>query len=113
MTVAVSQLGAVQIGSSATAIFTVASRISQARIDKATFTNTSSATTCTMTVYIVPSGQTPGAANTVISGQTIAPGQCYVSTELPGHVLASGASLQAVASPANDLTAIVSGTSVS
>lgn len=112
MTVSVSQLGAVQLGSSATTIFQVPPSVAQARIDKATFTNTGSGSV-TLTVYLVPAGQTPGPSNTVISGQSIASGACYVSPELPGHVLSSGASLQALASTANDVTAIVSGTSVS
>lgn len=112
MTVAVSQLGSVQLGSSATTIFTVGSTVSQARIDKATFTNTS-ADSATVTVYLVAAGLSPGASNTVIFEQAVAAGACYVSSELPGHVLASGGSLQALASTANVITAIVSGTTVS
>lgn len=112
MTVSVSQLGAVQVGSSATTIFQVGPNTAQVRIVKATFTNTSGGSV-NLTVYLVPAGQTPGASNTVISAQAITAGQCYVSSELPGHVLSSGGSLQALASSANDITAIVSGDSVS
>lgn len=112
MTVSVSQLGAVQLQTTATTIFQVPPSVAQARINRATFTNVGSGSV-TLTVYLVPPEQTPGASNTIISAQSIASGACYVSPELPGHVLPSGASLQALASSANDLTAIVSGTSVS
>lgn len=112
MTVSVSQLGAAQLQTTAAAIFTVPPGTAQVRIDKATFTNCDASNAHTITVYLVPAGQAVGASNTVIASQSIAESACYVSAELPGHVLASGDSLQALADTANEVTAIVSGTSV-
>lgn len=111
MTVAISLLGSSQLGSAATTVY-AASAGSAARIDKATFCNTTGAA-ATLTVYIVPPGGAPGAGTTIVSAVNVGANSTYVSPELPGHVLGPGYSLQALSSVANAITALVSGTVVS
>ncbi len=77
-------------------------------IKKLTITNTS-ASAAQATVYLVPSGGTAGAANTVTSARSIAPGVTYEAYEAENHVLASGDSLQALASATGALTIKASG----
>jgi hypothetical protein len=68
---------------------------------------TASAVSCT--VYVVPSGGTAGAANTVISGKSIAAGETYNCPELVNQVLEPGSTLQALG---NGVTLAVSGVEI-
>lgn len=64
-------------------------------IKAATLTNTTAgAVACT--VYLVPSGGTAGASNTVISALSIAAGASYSCPELIGRGLNAGGFLQAL-----------------
>jgi len=60
-------------------------------------TNTS-ASNITATVYLIASGGSASASNTVISARTLAPGETYNCPELTGQVLEAGGFLQALAS---------------
>jgi len=58
-------------------------------IDKFTATNTTGAG-ATLTVFLVTAAGAAVAANTIISAQALAAGQCYTCPELVGHVLNPG-----------------------
>lgn len=77
------------------------------RIDKATATNTTAAS-LDLTVYIVPSGQSPADSNKVIDSMPIAAHTAYDIKELQDHVLLSGYSIQAYSS-VSGMTFAVSG----
>ena len=80
-------------------------------IKKLTVTNTS-AGAVTVTIYLVASGGSAGAANTVTSAKSIAPGATYEAYECENHVLAPGDTLQALASSGASLTLKGSGIQV-
>lgn len=58
-------------------------------IDKFSGTNTTGAAQ-TITVFLVKSGNTPVAGNTITSAQSIGAGSAYTFPELIGHVLNPG-----------------------
>lgn len=65
-------------------------------VTEATFTNVDTVARL-LTVYIVRSGGTASAANTLISAKSIAAGEAYVSPELAGQILGPGDFIQAKA----------------
>lgn len=65
-------------------------------ITQATFTNVDSVARL-LTVYVVRSGGSASAANTLIKQLSIASGATYVSPELAGQILATGDFIQALA----------------
>ena len=77
------------------------------KLGRAVFTNTT-ASAVTITAG-VNAGGALGAAQTMISALTIAPGTSYVSPELAGAVLPAGYQLHAFASAAASITCTVSG----
>jgi hypothetical protein len=77
-------------------------------IDKFTACN-SSGSTATLSVYIVPSGQTAGISNTVISNFSLASGQTYVSSEMMNQILASGDTIQVVSGSVSAISVRASG----
>jgi hypothetical protein len=77
-------------------------------VKKCTVTNTS-AGALTVTIYLVPSGGSAGATNTVTSAKSIAAGATYEAYECENHVLLAGDTLQALASAASSLTLKASG----
>lgn len=80
-------------------------------IDKFTATNTDAAAV-TLTVYIVPSGQTAGATYTVISAKSIAAGATADLSELQNQILNSGDFISVFASTASKLVIRMSGREV-
>lgn len=84
----------------------------RAIIDKATITNTSGGA-LTATVKIVASGGAAGAANTVMSAQSIAAGATYLCPEVVGQILKPGDFVSTLASAAAGLTLRLSGREVS
>jgi len=72
---------------------------SAAVIKKLTFTNTTGVAQ-TVTVNLVPAAGSPTAANTLISGRTVAAGDTYDCFEAQGQTLQTGGTLQ-VKSDAN------------
>ena len=80
----------------------------KAIIDKFTATNTS-AGNVTLSVNLVTSGGSPGAANLVVDARSIAPDETYTFPELVGQVLESGGFISTIASAATSLTIRASG----
>lgn len=98
----------VVLTTSAVAYYTTSSKVTSA-ITKATVTNTTG-TSATVTVYIVPPGGSPAAANTIISAQPIAAGHSIDLFQLHGQKLVTaGESLQALASAGSALSLRVTG----
>ncbi len=77
-------------------------------IKKLTVTNTT-ATAQSVTIYLIPSAGAAGAANTITSAKSIAPGAVYEAFECENHVLAAGDFVQALASAISSLTFAMSG----
>lgn len=67
---------------------------SSAVLKKLTFTN-STGTAQTVTVYLVPSGGSPGVTNILISARTVAAGDTYDCFEAQGQTLQAAGTLQA------------------
>jgi hypothetical protein len=61
----------------------------QAIIDKFTATNTS-ASTATVTIYLVPNGLGADQSNAITYNRLIASGETYTFPELCGHVIGNG-----------------------
>lgn len=82
-------------------------------VTEATFTNVDTVARL-LTVYIVRSGGSAGAANTLIAARSLAKGEAYVSPELAGQVLGPGDFIQAKADANTAITcAGISGYQVS
>lgn len=97
-------LGA-QLGTSATAVYTVPSSTS-AVIKQIVFNNTS-ASAVAVTAYILPVGASAGAANAIISGLSIAPNsQVIWSADIP---VATGEKLSLLAGSSGAISYLVSG----
>jgi hypothetical protein len=80
----------------------------KAIIDKFTATNTS-ANNVTISVNLVTSGGTPGAANLIVDARAVAPDEVYTFPELVGQVLEPGSFISTIASAATSLTIRASG----
>jgi predicted phage tail protein len=80
----------------------------RAIIDKFTVTNTSAGNE-TISVNLVTSGGTAGAANLIVDTRTIAPDETYTCPELVGHVLEAGGFISTLASAGASLTIRCSG----
>lgn len=83
------------------------------RIDKLTLANPSSTTAYTATLYLVPSGGSPSAANAIVTARPVQPLETWDVWSAIGQVLATGDTLQALASTAAALNMFAAGTSVS
>lgn len=94
----------------ASALYTVPTG-TRTRITKMTATNTSAAVRL-ITVYLVASGGTAGATNTILSAYAIGPGQDVSLASVMGHVLPAGATIQAIVNTGTDLIIAASGTEV-
>lgn len=101
---------ATQLGTSASSLYQVNVNIT-AIIKKLTITNTS-AGAVTVTIYLVPSGNTPSTSNMVTDAIAIAAGKTYEAYECEGHVLQTGDSIQAFSSAATSLSIRASGIEV-
>lgn len=77
-------------------------------IDKFTVTNVGTAA-ATLTVYLISSGGTEGAFNTIMDARNVDPGECYTCPELIGHVLLDTDIVATTASVASTLTIRSSG----
>jgi hypothetical protein len=81
---------------------------SAVKIASAVLTNTSGGPV-TVSVSVVKTGGTAGAANRVLSAYSLAAGDSTVLTELVGTCLGQGDFLSAIASSATSVTFVVSG----
>jgi hypothetical protein len=77
-------------------------------ISAATLTN-STATARLVTMYLVPAGGTPGAANMILSARTVAPGESYNVAQAIGQTIPAGATVQALCDAATAVTLVMSG----
>lgn len=100
----------VQLGTTAASEYTSPAN-TKTIIKSCQLTNTTS-TAATATVYLVASGGSPGAANTVISAVNIAPGATYNCPEVINQVLMPGDSIQALAGTASAISMQAAGIQV-
>jgi hypothetical protein len=84
-----------QLTTSAATYYTAPSGVT-ATINNLSFTNTS-ASPVAVTLYRVPSGGSPSAANSIMSAFSLAAGQTYVPPQAIGLQLSQGMTLQALA----------------
>jgi len=63
----------------------------------------------TATVYLVPSGGTAGADNTVLSARSLAAGESYNVSGAIGQTIPAGSTVQALAGSATSITLVASG----
>ena len=84
---------------------------SQALIDKFTAVNYSG-TTATLTVYLVPTGDTPSDASAVVRAKALLPNETYLFPEVVGHVLNPGNYIATAASAAASIAIRASGREV-
>ena len=80
----------------------------KAIIDKFTATNTSGGNV-TISVNLVASGGSAGAANLIVDTRSIAPDETYTFPELVGQALEPGGFISTIASAATSLTIRASG----
>lgn len=79
------------------------------RLEKVTYQNTSGAAH-TVTLYLVPTGASPGTANVITNTQAVGAKQTLNDVNVPGHYLNAGDSIQAFADTAAVVNIFVGGT---
>ena len=79
-----------------------------ATISQATVTNTSGGAE-TVTIYLVPSGGSAGDSTTIVDVKSTAANATTILSELIGHNIQPGGTIQAVASANTALTIAISG----
>lgn len=98
-----------QLANSDAVLFTAPTQTT-VKIGRAVFTNTT-ASAVPITAGIT-TGSALGAATTLISARTLAPGESYVSPELAGAVFPAGSQIRAFAGTAAAVTLTVSGLTI-
>lgn len=58
----------------------------------------------TVTIYLVPSGGSAGVTNIIMKTKAIAAAETYEFTEIEGHVISTGDTIQALADSASQVT---------
>lgn len=96
-----------QLSSSAESLVSSVSSNTDAIIRKLSFYNSGSSNR-TVTVYVVETSGTAGAANT-LAVKTITPGKTWNCIEIQGEILATGMSLQAAQDAGTDVNVNCSG----
>ncbi|GAA1892020.1 hypothetical protein [Williamsia serinedens] len=81
---------------------------SSVKLGKATLANPT-ASAVTVSVSIVKSGGTAGAANRVVAGLALAAGDSVVLSEIEGHFLGPGDLISAIAGTATAVVLVISG----
>jgi hypothetical protein len=81
-------------------------------LNKFTATNVS-ASTATLTVYLVPKAETAANSNMIIQARQIAAGECYTCPEIVGHALNDGGFIVTLASASNSIVIRASGVEIS
>lgn len=94
------------LGTSVSILYTSTS--AKTVLDTLTVANTSAAD-AEFTCYLVPNGDSPADSNKLTSARALAAGETYVCAPAIGHVLESGASIQAFSSTASSLAIRASG----
>jgi hypothetical protein len=96
-----------QLSTSAAAYYT-APTLTVADISSATATNVTNGTAA-ITVYLVPSGGSPTAANTIVQSRNVPPNASVQLWELIGQKVLPGSSIQAQATSATSINLSVGG----
>lgn len=100
-------VGGTQLAAAASTLYT-APTATKTQIQSMTLTNTTGGAV-TATVYLVSSGGTATASNTILSAKSIAAGESYKVIEAIGQVLEAGGTIQALASSATSISMVASG----
>lgn len=98
---------ATQLTTSATTIYSAATGI-RAQVLAANVLNTSAAPV-TVTVHLVPTGQTVGDANMIVKARSLNIGESYKVIELVGQAMNAGDTIQALASANTAVSMMVGG----
>lgn len=96
MTIRIYTFEGAQLGGAVAACGEAVPALTKRVIVAASLVNTSDTTALSATVYLVPAGGTPGAANTRIYNHVLAPGETYLCPELINHGLGPGGTVQAL-----------------
>lgn len=97
-----------QLGTGASTLYTAPVKM-KGTPKQLTITNTNAVAT-PVTVYVVPSGGSPAASNTVVPGVTVPPNSMIsLAPYLANVVLEEGATIQALAGTATRLSAVGGG----
>lgn len=64
-------------------------------------------------MHLVVSAGTAGSTNQLVDGKSVAPGETYIVSEIVGHWVEEGETIQAIASAAAALTIMISALDVS
>ena len=96
-----------QLAASAATLYTVGASRS-ARVLQATLTN-EDASAHTVDLYVVPSGEARGVQHYILKGKSISAGSSYVVSELVGHLLESGATIDGNADGASHISVLITG----
>lgn len=96
------------LGSAEATLYTSATGV-RTRVDSLSVCN-SGASAATVTIYLVPAGQSYGAANMIVNAQAVLPGQTWADPYTTGKVLMPGDALVALASAASTLSISAAGT---
>jgi hypothetical protein len=99
-----------QLGSSVGTLYT-SPLATVTRIEKVTYTNTDTATH-TVTVYLIPSGQSASTSNLITDAQAVGPSQSLNDVNIPGHYLNAGDKIAAFADTASVVNIAVGGTQI-
>lgn len=96
-----------QLTTSAATYYT-APALTQCIIRKISCTNTTGGAV-TVTLYLITSGGSASASNTIASAKSLAAGETWSSPDVEGQVLEAGGFIQALASAGTSITIIGSG----
>lgn len=99
-----------QLTNAAATYYTVSAN-TKAIIKRLSFCNTT-ANNRTVTAYLITSGGSAGATNTLVSARTIAAGETWSCPDAEGQVLEAGGFIQALADANSAITIIASGVEV-
>lgn len=100
-----------QIAASIAPIYTATTGV-RTVVKRAAFVNTTSGA-ITLLLHAVPPSGSVGDGNMLLNHLSIAAGETYLSAELEGQVVEPTGSIQAEASSAGSLTAVISGVEIS
>lgn len=104
------QLCNTQLAATAGTLYTCPTQV-RTRILAATATNDTTTGT-TFTLHIVNSGGSADATNIKVNAQALTSSQAYTVSEIIGHVLTPGQTLQGLAADASQVSLLVSGVEV-
>ena len=110
MTMTAKRLATGQVTASIASIYT-AGASTKAVVKRASFCNTTSGAITLLVQHVPPAGSVSD-GNMLINHVSISAGETYVAGELEGQVVEATGSIQAEASSAGSITAIISGVEI-